>query len=545
MAYNMADLFEHAVDAVPDRINLICGDQTRTYAEMEDRSNRLAHHLADSGVEPGAHVGIYAANSMEWIEAMLAIFKIRAVPININYRYVETELLYLFDNADLVALVYREEFGPHVAAVIEKCPKLQHLVMIPDGSGASQSGLEAVTYEDALASGSPERDFEPRSNDDIVIIYTGGTTGMPKGVMWRSEDIFFALIGGTDPFTHEQVADEFQHARNAAAAGGQLVFLNTPPLMHGAAFASTLMQSFQGNINVLVEKFDAADVWRVIEREKVNAVLIVGDAMGRPMIEALEAMEAAGEELDLSNFISLSSSAAVFSPTVKDRFLERFPNLILTDSIGATESGFTGIRTVSKDDTAMKGGGPTVSPGRDTVVLDDDFNVLRPGSGVTGKVARGGNIPIGYYKDEAKTAATFITAADGKRYSVPGDFALVEADGRITLLGRGSVCINTGGEKVYPEEVESVLKAHPDVFDAIVVGAPDERWGQRVSALVQVREGHDLDLAELDQHARANLAGYKVPRSVQLVSEVHRSPSGKPDYPWALALAADKKAPTA
>jgi len=222
---------------------------------------------------------------------------------------------------------------------------------------------------------------------------------------------------------------------------------------------------------------------------------------------------------------------------VKDRFLERFPDLILTDSIGATESGFTGIRMVAKDDTAMKGG-PTVSPGADTVVLDDDLRILEPGSGITGRVARGGNIPIGYYKDEVKTAATFVIAADGNRYSIPGDFATVEADGRITMLGRGSVCINTGGEKVYPEEVESVLKAHPDVFDAIVVGAPDERWGQRVTALVQIRQGHDIDYADLDRHAREHLAGYKVPRAVQSVDEIRRSPSGKADYPWALKLAA-------
>ena len=541
MAYNMADLFEHTADLIPDRINLVCGDETRTYAEMEANANRLAHHLLDAGIKPGIHIGIYAANSVEWIEAMLAIFKVRAVPININYRYVESELRYLFDNADLAALVYREEFGPRVAAVIGDVPKLQHLVMIPDGSGASQAGLDPVLYADALASGSPERDFEPRSNDDIVIIYTGGTTGMPKGVMWRSEDIFYALIGGTDFFTHEKVPDEFHHARNAAAAGGQITFLNTPPLMHGAAFASTLMQSFQGNRNVLVEKFDATDVWRIIEREKVNAVLIVGDAMGRPMIEALEAMEADGETLDLSSFFSLSSSAAVFSPTVKDRFLDRFPDLILTDSIGATESGFTGMRTVTKDDTAMKGGGPTVTPGADTVVLDDELRIVEPGSGITGRVARGGNIPLGYYKDEVKTASTFVIAADGNRYSVPGDFATVEADGRITLLGRGSVCINTGGEKVYPEEVESVLKAHADIFDAIVVGAPDERWGQRVTALVQVRDGHELDVADLNRHARELLAGYKVPRSVRQVDEVRRSPSGKPDYPWALALAAEKE----
>ena len=362
MAYNMADLFEHTVDVVPDKVALLCGDDSRTFAEIEEHANRLAHHLQAAGLGPGDHIGIYAANSIEWTEAMLAIFKIRAVPININYRYVEAELSYLFDNADLVGLVYREEFGPRVAHVIGDLPQLRHLVMIPDGSGASQAGLDFVSFADALASGSPERDFGPRSGDDIVIIYTGGTTGMPKGVMWRAEDIFYALVGGIDPFTHERVTDEYQHAKNAAAAGGQLVFLNTPPLMHGAAFVGTLMQFFQGNINVLVEKFDPFEVWRLVERHHINAVLIVGDAMGRPLIEALEEMEAAGEEPDLSSFISLSSSAAVFSPIVKDRFLERFPNLILTDSIGATESGFTGIRTVARDDTAMQGG-PTVSPG--------------------------------------------------------------------------------------------------------------------------------------------------------------------------------------
>jgi acyl-CoA synthetase (AMP-forming)/AMP-acid ligase II len=540
MAYNLADLFEHAVDAVPDRVALVCGDEQRTYGELDTRANRLAHHLASSGIRPDDHVGIYAANSIEWIEALLAIFKIRAVPININYRYVEAELRYLFDNADLVGLVYREEFGPRVAAVIDEVPSLRHLVMIPDGSGADQGGLDPVRYDDAIASGSPERDFEPRSGDDLVMIYTGGTTGMPKGVMWRAEDIFFALIGGTDPFTHEKVPDEQFHARNAAAAGGQLSFLSTPPLMHGAAFASCLMQMFQGQRNVLVERFEPHDVWRVMAREGVNAVLIVGDAMGRPMIEALDELEASGEELDLSGFLALSSSAAVFSPTVKDRFLERFPNLVLTDSIGATEAGFTGIRTVSKDDTAMKGGGPTVAPGLDTVVLDDELQLVEPGSGVIGRVARGGNIPLGYYKDEAKTAATFLVGADGRRYAVPGDFATVEADGRVTLLGRGSVCINTGGEKVFPEEVEATLKAHPAVFDAIVVGAPDERWGQRVTALVQVRDGQELDHDDLGRFAREHLAGYKVPKLVVEVDEVLRSPSGKADYPWALALAADE-----
>ncbi|MCB1249565.1 MAG: AMP-binding protein, partial [Acidimicrobiales bacterium] len=277
--------------------------------------------------------------------------------------------------------------------------------------------------------------------------------------------------------------------------------------------------------------------WHTIDRERANSILIVGDAMGRPLIEALDELEAAGEELDLSCLLSLSSSAAVFSPAVKERFLDRFPNLVVTDSIGATESGFNGILTVSKEHTAMKGAGPTVAPGKDTVVLDEHLEFVEPGSGVVGMVARGGNIALGYYNDPEKTAKTFVTGPDGKRYSMPGDYATVEADGTITLLGRGSVCINTGGEKVYPEEVEAALKAHDTVFDAIVVGVADERWGQKVVAVVQARPGHAPELAALGDHCREHLAGYKVPRELHLVDQIVRSPSGKPDYPWAKQLA--------
>ena len=542
MAYNLADLFEHAADAVPDRTALICGEDRRTFAELDERADRLGHHLAAHGIGVGDHVGIYGLNSLAWVEAMLALFKIRAVPVNINFRYVEDELRYLFDNADLKALVFDAAFAPRVAAVRDELPLLGHAIAIDDGSDdddvtGALAALGAVPFEEAVADGAPGRDHPERSPDDEAIIYTGGTTGMPKGVMWRAEDIFFALMGGIDAFTREPVADEWAHSRAAAESGGQLVFLWIPPLMHGAAFCGTLMQLFQGSCNVLVPHFDPEDVWRTVERHRVNSMLITGDAMGRPLIEALEAMEAAGEELDLTCLVSLSSSAAVFSPAVKDRFLERFEHLVLTDSIGSTEGGFNGIVTVGKGGTAMQGGGPTVSPGRDVTVLDDDLQPVAPGSGVVGKVARGGNIPIGYYKDEAKTAETFVVAADGRRYAVAGDFARIEADGTITLLGRGSMCINTGGEKVYPEEVEQALKAHPDVFDALVVGVPDERWGQRVVAVVQPRPGAAADAEDLATHCRQHVAGYKVPKAVHLVEQVQRSPAGKPDYPWAKQVA--------
>jgi acyl-CoA synthetase (AMP-forming)/AMP-acid ligase II len=542
MSFNVADMFELAVDAVPDKIALVEDDRRLTYRELEARVNRLAHHLLASRIGPGDHIGVYGPNSIEWVEAMLAAVKVRAVPVNINYRYVEEELLYLFDNADLKAVVYQREYGPRIAAIRDRCPLLHRLVMIDDGSDVDQGALAPIEFEDALASGSPERDFAERSPDDLWIIYTGGTTGMPKGVMWRQEDIFFALAGGIDPFTRVPVPDPGFHSRNAAANPGQLVFLIAPPLMHGAAQVATVMNLLQGNRLVVMAKFDPAELWRIIAREGVNSILITGDAMGRPMIEALDELEDRGEQLDLSMLVSLSSSAAVFSPTVKERFLQRFPNLVVTDSIGSTEAGFNGLITVGRDNTAMKGGGPTVAPGNDTVVLDDDLNPVQPGSGVIGKVARGGNISLGYYKDPDKTATTFVIAADGKRYAVPGDFATVEEDGSITLLGRGSVCINSGGEKIYPEEVEQVLKAHPDVFDAVVVGIADDRWGQRVAAVVQPREGCAPSLDELDAHCREHIAGYKVPRQLTIVDEIVRSPAGKPDYPWAKTVAeADAK----
>ena len=526
--YNFADLFELAADKVPDRVAVIDKRRRITYRELDERATRFAHALQAAGVQPGDHVGVLGTNCIEWVEAMYGVYKMRARVVNVNFRYVEEEMRYLFENSDMVALVYQREYAPIVIAARDAQPKLQHFFRIEwDGSDADDSALNPVEFEAAIASGSPDRDFGERSDDDVYLLYTGGTTGMPKGVMWRQEDVYFALGGGIDAMTNERVTSPFAASEKidtSLPAGGTM--LPIPPLMHGAGQFSILRGTFEGNCTVIVEKFDAEEVWRLVDRHKVNGIGVTGDAMARPLADALDRMR---DELDLSSLVSFSSTAAIFSQTVKEQIAEALPNIVMTDAIGSTEGGMNGIRFVQKGD-APKEGITTVIASADTVVLDDDLNPVEPGGGVVGRLARGGNIPLGYYNDPEKTAATFLTDAQGRRWSIPGDYALLEADGRITLLGRGSVSINSGGEKIFPEEVEGALKSHPDVFDVLVVGVPDSRWGERVAALLQPREGKVPTLEDLQAHCRSQIAGYKVPRELILIEVVPRLPNGKPDY---------------
>ena len=524
MALNIADIFEHAVDAFPDRIAVACGDRQVTYRELEARANRLAHHLAGIGVSPGDHVGLYARNSIEAAETLIASCKLRAAAVNINYRYVENELRYMFADSDLVALVYDRQFAPRVAAVAASAPGLRGSVVIDDGSGEG-SGADigaGTSYADALAAASPERDFQPRSNDDVYIIYTGGTTGYPKGVMWRNEDIWRTLGGGIDFVTGVPLPDEWEQSRRGLETTG-MVKICAAPLIHGNAQVATLAGFFAGDTIVLLPQFDAHEIWRAVERHKVNLLVIIGDAMARPLIEAYRE-----GGYDASSLVAISSSAALFSPVVKDACTAALPHVFITEAIGSSETGFAGLSFVSAG--APQRGGPTVTPGPGTIVLDDQNG--RAGPGQVGRLARGGHLPLGYYNDPVKTAAMFAEV-DGERYTVPGDWARVEADGTVTLLGRGNTCVNTGGEKVFPEEVEGALKSHADVFDALVIGVPDERLGQRVAALVQPREGHPVDLAALEAHVRGQIAGYKVPRSIWLVDSIGRTAAGKADYGWA------------
>jgi acyl-CoA synthetase (AMP-forming)/AMP-acid ligase II len=510
---NLADLFEVVVDTAGDRDALVAADRRLTYAELDARANRLARHLAGQGVGAGDHVGLQLVNGTEYVEGMLAAYKIRAVPINVNYRYVEAELTYLFDDADLVSLIVHDQFVESARAAAGR--KLAHMLVVGDGGD----------YEAALAASSPERpDPAGRNGDDLYCVYTGGTTGMPKGVLWRHEDIFFGAMGGGDPMQMGNTITAPDQLPSRIPDVG-LTGLVTPPLMHASAQWTAFSLFFGGGKIVFTPagRFEPTEILTLIGDEKVNMVVIVGDAMARPLLDTLTG--AAAGTYDTSSLIVIGSGGAILSSSMKEQIAELLPSTIIVDGFGSSETGVQGTRAGQSDK-------PMFSVNDQTAVLDDDFKPIAPGSDQTGRLARRGHIPLGYYNDPEKTAATFAVV-DGVRWVLPGDMAKVDADGTVVLLGRGSVSINSGGEKIYPEEVEAALKAHPAVFDAVVVGTPDERWGEKVTAVVQPRVDTALTLDDIQTFCRTRIAGYKVPRALALVDQMVRSPTGKADYRWA------------
>ncbi|WP_155059984.1 acyl-CoA synthetase [Streptomyces blattellae] len=534
MEYNLADLFESVVDVVPDREALVyldhpgTGAERRlTYLELDTAANRIGHHLLDSGIRPGEHIGLHLYNGVEYLQTVLGCLKARIVPVNVNYRYVEEELVYLYRDADLVALVFDAEFGDRVAAALPRAERVRHLVRV--GAGKTLG----VPFGEAESAGSPERGFPKRSGDDQFIIYTGGTTGMPKGVMWRQEDLFFSGLGGGAP-TGEPVKKPEELAERVAAGGDGITFFPAPPLMHGTSTLTAFIGFNFGQRVVLHRKFAPEEALRTIEREKVTSVSLVGDAMLRPLIDALNGPM---KGTDCTSLFSVSSSGAIMSDTVRRQFQALVPNVMLLNNFGSSESGFNGTAT---EDSGPERGFRIRVNSRTQVV--DPATREPVAVGEVGRVAQCGHVPLGYYNDPAKTAETFFEK-DGERWVLLGDMATVDKEGVVTVLGRGSQCINTGGEKVYPEEVEQALKSHPDVYDALVAGVPDPKWGHHVAAVVQVREGARApSLDDIRTHCRSHLAGYKIPRQLVLTDAIRRSPSGKADYRWAreVAVAADR-----
>jgi acyl-CoA synthetase (AMP-forming)/AMP-acid ligase II len=527
MQFNIADLFESLVAATPNHEVLVCGARRLTFAELDERANRMAAHLHAQGIGRNDHIGFYMHNSAEFIEAMLAALKLRAVPININYRYVESELLYLCQNAHLKGLFFDEVYTNRVTQVHDATPSMRMLVRV--GDGASSLG---TAYEQAMQS-APLTRYPERSGEDLYIIYTGGTTGMPRGVMWRHEDMFFAGLQGGHP-GGEPISRPEELASIASSGNCAMVILPAAPLIHGAAQWGTWIGMFSGGKVVLTEggSFAPKQVWSLVDHEKVTTLTVVGDAMARPLVDSLRA----DRKVDTSSLLVMGSAGAILSESTVLALNELLPNMLIVNSFGATETGYQG--RAFGDAGASKKHLAFYMDDSNTVLDESTLQPIAPGSGVIGRLARRGHIPVGYYNDPEKTQVTFIHV-DGVRWAVPGDLATIESDGRIRVFGRGAVCINTGGEKVFPEEIEEVLKAHPAVHDAVVVGVPDPRWGQRVAAIVELRPSHELTLEAMDAHCRKHIAGYKVPRVLRVVSRVVRHPSGKPDYRWARDMAVE------
>jgi len=533
---NLAAIHEAIAAVAPDRECLIFRDRRFSWSQTTDRTRRLASLLRAHGLgcqrerstlqnwESGQdHVALYLYNGNEYLEGMLGSFKARCAPFNVNYRYVEEELLYLFDNADAKAVVYHASFAPTLAHIRDRLPQIRLWLQVEDGSGeALLPG--ALDYEQALADAKPDVP-EGLSGDDLYMLYTGGTTGMPKGVLWRQEDIFLAAMGG--PMPPRTIEEAVERGR----AGG-LRSLPAPPFMHGAAhWVAFNVWSVGGTIVVQSDtrKLDPDDIWSTVEREGVQFLTIVGDAFGRPLVDQL-----AVKHYDLSKLALVSSGGAIFTASLKDEFLRALPQVRVLDALGSSETGAQATQFSAHGNKATTGDF-AVAPGN--VVLKEDLSgLVAPGSDEIGWLAREGNIPLGYYKDAEKTARTFPVVG-GKRYSVPGDRAAFDADGRLRLLGRDSACINSGGEKIFAEEVEHALKHHPDVYDCVVVGTPHPRWGQQVTALVKLREGKRGDEESLRKTAAEHIAAYKLPKVFVFVDEMVRAPSGKADYRWAKARA--------
>ena len=537
--WNLADVWEVAADIVPDRLVQRCGGRSLTWGQFDRRANALSADLVAGGLGRQAKVAAYLYNGVEYLEVYAAALKAGMVPVNTNYRYGPEEVAYLFDNADAEAVVFHASFGPLLEQVRERLPKVRRWYVVDDGSAPV---AWATPYESVVSPGA-DRALPPwgRSADDLLFLYTGGTTGMPKGVMWRQHDLFMVLGGGGNPVIGIPPAKDLEDIRvrmEAAAGAPPVKVLPACPLMHGTGqFSSFLALNTAGCVVTMPERtFSAARLWQTVQQEGISGIVIVGDAFARPMLAELDA----NPTYDLSSVMVITSSGVMWSQEVKDGLAKHLPNTILFDSLGSSEA--VGV-AVSLAGPANPDGGAgataafSLLPG--AKVFTEDGREVTAGSEEIGMLGLPGYLPVGYYKDPDKSAKTF-RVIDGVRYSLPGDFATVAADGAIRLLGRGSVVINTGGEKVFPEEVEEVLKLHPAVQDAVCVGIPDERFGEAICAVIEPADGATVNAEDVIIHVQGRLARYTAPRRVITVPSIGRSPAGKVDYKGLQRLAQEQ-----
>lgn len=536
MQFTVPAALDAVAAAIPDRVLLIQGDRRYTYADVVERSNRLASYLHSRGL--GCHtprsslaghevgqdlLGIYAYNGNEFVETLLGSFRARVAPFNVNYRYVKSELQYLLADAGTTALVYHAAFAPRVAEILPDLPLLKVLIQIADDSGNDL--LEgAVDYEEALASRTAEPPPVEPSPDDLYVLYTGGTTGMPKGVLWRQHDIFVTSFGGRNLFDGS-VIESYPALAERAAAGPGTKLMILPPLIHGAAQWGVMTALTTGQSVVfasVVDHLDADEVVATIEREQVMVATVVGDAMARPLAAAIE-------KVGTTPLAAVANGGALLTPTTKQRLIDAKPGLVVIDGVGSSETGAQ-LTHMSAPGAVSTG---QFKPGPDTVVVSEDLgSVLAPGHDGIGWLGQRGYVPLGYKGDAKKTEATF-PVVDGMRYAVPGDRARHLEVEVIELLGRDSVTINSGGEKIFAEEVETAIAAHPAVADVVVAGRPSERWGQEVVAVVALENGAAVEADELITHAATSLARYKLPKAIVFRPVIERSPAGKADYRWA------------
>jgi len=528
--WNFADVYEAVAARVPDRPCQIQGDRVITWAQFDARANALAADLLDAGLTHQSKVAAYLYNGPEYLETYVAAFKGGFAPVNTNYRYGHDEIVYLFDNADAEAVVFHASFGDLVEKVRHELPKVKRWYCVADGTAPVP--FWAVDYETVVTGSMADAVVGPvkgpwgRSGDDLLLLYTGGTTGMPKGVMWRQDDLFNVLGSGGNPILGiGPAASVDELVGRMGEDWPAFVLLSACPLMHGTGqFSSLIAMNLGGSVVTLPSRhFSVDELLGIVQHRRVNSIIIVGQAFADPILDHLDANPGA---YDLSSVIMMSSSGVMWSQDNKEGLLRHMPQAALFDSFGSSEAVGMGA-SVSTAGGASQTARFMLGPS--CAVFTEDGRRVAPGSGERGLVAVSGFIPLGYYKDEAKTAQTFRTF-EGQRWTVPGDWAEVNDDGTLVLLGRGSVCINTGGEKVFPEEVEEALKQHPSVRDAVAVGIPDHRFGETICAVVEAAPGASPDLHTLSEHVKAHLAHYKAPRHLVLVDTIGRAPNGKVDY---------------